>query len=334
MKNNANKLYHYGSLIKTVRLTFILFFAFNLTIMANSFGQDKVSIDMKNANVSQILDEIEANTDYKFIYNVNVYDFETITSISVNNQSIKLVLDMIFNNQLDYEVIEKKIILKKKPIIPVSEEIVEEEITQRVVTGSVTDSDGTALPGATVLEVGTDNGTSTDFDGNFSIELENDDASLQISFIGFESQTVSVANTDNISVQLIAADSSLDEVVVTGYGTQLRRNITGSVATIDAEVIENRALTSAGAALSGTTAGVFVSQNSGEAGQDEISIRVRGQSTLNNSAPLIIIDGIEGDINLLNPNDIESISVLKDAASGAIYGSSCLLYTSPSPRDS
>ena len=321
MKNNANKLYHFGSLIKTVRLTFILFFAFNLTIMANSFGQDKVSIDMKNANVSQILDEIEANTDYKFIYNVNVYDFETITSISVNNQSIKLVLDMIFNNQLDYEVIEKKIILKKKPIIPVSEEIVEEEIIQRVVTGSVTDSDGTALPGATILEVGTNNGTSTDFDGNFSIELENDDASLQISFIGFESQTVSVANTDNISVQLTAADSSLDEVVVTGYGTQLRRNITGSVATIDAEVIENRALTSAGAALSGTTAGVFVSQNSGEAGQDEISIRVRGQSTLNNSAPLIIIDGIEGDINLLNPNDIESISVLKDAASGAIYGS-------------
>ena len=321
MKNNANKLYHFGSLIKTVRLTFILFFAFNLTIMANSFGQDKVSIDMKNANVSQILDEIEANTDYKFIYNVNVYDFETITSISVNNQSIKLVLDMIFNNKLDYEVIEKKIILKKKPIIPVSEEIVEEEIIQRVVTGSVTDSDGTALPGATVLEVGTNNGTSTDFDGNFSIELENDDASLQISFIGFESQTVSVANTDNISVQLIEADSSLDEVVVTGYGTQLRRNITGSVATIDSEVIENRALTSAGAALSGTTAGVFVSQNSGEAGQDEISIRVRGQSTLNNSAPLIIIDGIEGDINLLNPNDIESISVLKDAASGAIYGS-------------
>ena len=321
MKNNANKLYHFGSLIKTVRLTFILFFAFNLTIMANSFGQDKVSIDMKNANVSQILDEIEANTDYKFIYNVNVYDFETITSISVNNQSIKLVLDMIFNNKLDYEVIEKKIILKKKPIIPVSEEIVEEEIIQRVVTGSVTDSDGTALPGATILEVGTNNGTSTDFDGNFSIELENDDASLQISFIGFESQTVSVANTDNISVQLIEADSSLDEVVVTGYGTQLRRNITGSVATIDSEVIENRALTSAGAALSGTTAGVFVSQNSGEAGQDEISIRVRGQSTLNNSAPLIIIDGIEGDINLLNPNDIESISVLKDAASGAIYGS-------------
>ena len=114
MKNNANKSYHYGSIIKTVRLTLILFFTFNLTILANSFGQGKVSLDMKNVNVSQILDEIEANTDYKFIYNVNVYDFDKKTSINVDNQSIKSVLDLIFNNQLDYEVIDKKVILKEK----------------------------------------------------------------------------------------------------------------------------------------------------------------------------------------------------------------------------
>ena len=124
-----------------------------------------------------------------------------------------------------------------------------------------------------------------------------------------------------IDAVLLLDDSSLDEIVVTGYGTQLLRNVTGSVATIDSETIENRSLTSAGAALAGTTAGVFVSQNSGEAGQDEISIRVRGVGTLNNATPLVIVDGIEGDINLVNPNDIESISVLKDAASGAIYGS-------------
>ena len=133
--------------------------------------------------------------------------------------------------------------------------------------------------------------------------------------------TVAVGDSDSVNASLSESDSSLDEVVVTGYGTQLRRNITGSVASIDSVVIEYRALTSAGVALAGTTAGVFVSQNSGEAGQDEISIRVRGVGTLNNAAPLVIIDGIEGDINLVNPNDIESISVLKDAASGAIYGS-------------
>mgnify|MGYP003327293031 CR=1 FL=1 len=142
-------------------------------------------------------------------------------------------------------------------------------IAQRAVTGKVTSSDdGTGIPGVNVILKGTTSGKITDFDGNYSLELENDDATLQFSFIGFESVTVIVGDSDSVNASLSESDSSLDEVVVTGYGTQLRRNITGSVATIDSEVIENRALTSAGAALAGTTAGVFVSQNSGEAGQD------------------------------------------------------------------
>ena len=205
-------------------------------------------------------------------------------SINVKNEPIKEVLDMIFENQLEYEVIDTKVLLKAKEKVFEKEEIIVEEIDlqKRTITGNVTDSDGNPLPGASVLEVGTTNGTSTDFDGNFTIELENDTADLQFSFIGFQAQTLAIGSSDVVNVSLQPDASSLDEIVVTGYGTQLLRNITGSVATIDAEVIENRSLTSAGAALSGTTAGVFVSQNSGEAGQDEISIRVRGVSTLNN----------------------------------------------------
>ena len=322
MKNNSNYASNlsYDKIKKAMRISFILFFTFIFSAVANGFGQDKVNLNLKNLNILQILDEIEANSDYKFIYNVNVFDFDKRTSITATDQSIKSVLDMIFDNQLDYEVIDKKVILKKRDKVNVVSKVEEEEVLQRTVSGNVSDSDGNALPGASVLEVGTTNGTTTDFDGNFSLQLENDDSDLEISFIGFETQTVS-SDSDNILVQLVVSESSLDEIVVTGYGTQLRRNVTGSVATIDNEVIENRSLTSAGAALSGTAPGVFVSQNSGEAGQDEISIRVRGIGTLNDSRPLIIIDGIEGDINLLNPNDIESISVLKDAASGAIYGS-------------
>jgi TonB-linked SusC/RagA family outer membrane protein len=305
-----------------MRFSIALFLIFNLT-MANSFSQDKVTLKIENANIIEILDEIEALTDYKFIYQLSVFNFDKITTISVKNEPIKMVLDMIFENQLEYEVIDKKVLLRAKEKILTEENIILEEIEiqNRIITGNVNDSDGNPLPGASVLEVGTENGSSTDFDGNFSIELENDNAELQFSFIGFKTQNLNVGSSDILNVTLLADASSLDEIVVTGYGTQLLRNITGSVATIDSEVIENRSLTSAGAALSGTTAGVFVSQNSGEAGQDEISIRIRGVSTLNNSAPLVIIDGIEGDINLLNPNDIESISVLKDAASGAIYGS-------------
>tara|TARA_B100001769_G_scaffold61228_1_gene45157 strand:+ start:1651 stop:5079 length:3429 start_codon:yes stop_codon:yes gene_type:complete len=322
MKNKLKNCNKTSSFKMTMRLSIALFLIFNLT-MANSFSQEKVTLDVKDAVITQILDEIEALTDYKFIYQLSVFDFNKKASIFVKNEPIKTVLDMIFENQLEYVVIDKKVLLKAKEKVVEKEEIIPEEIElqKRTITGNVNDSDGNPLPGASILEVGTQNGTSTDFDGNFSIELENDNAELQFSFIGFKAQTLNVGSSDILNVTLLADASSLDEIVVTGYGTQLLRNITGSVATIDSEVIENRSLTSAGAALSGTTAGVFVSQNSGEAGQDEISIRIRGVSTLNDSRPLVIIDGIEGDINLLNPNDIESISVLKDAASGAIYGS-------------
>ena len=322
MKNKLKNCYKTSSFKMTMRLSIALFLIFNLT-MANSFSQEKVTLDVKDAVITQILDEIEALTDYKFIYQLSVFDFNKKASIFVKNEPIKTVLDMIFENQLEYVVIDKKVLLKAKEKVVEKEEIILEEIElqKRTITGNVNDSDGNPLPGASVLEVGTQNGTSTDFDGNFSIELENENAELQFSFVGFKAQNLNVGSSDILNVTLLADASSLDEIVVTGYGTQLLRNITGSVATIDSEVIENRSLTSAGAALSGTTAGVFVSQNSGEAGQDEISIRIRGVSTLNDSRPLVIIDGIEGDINLLNPNDIESISVLKDAASGAIYGS-------------
>ena len=322
MKNKLKNCYKTCSFKKTMRLSIALFLIFNLT-MANSFSQEKVTLDVKDAVITQILDEIEALTDYKFIYQLSVFDFNKKATIFVKNETIKKVLDMIFENQLEYVVIDKKVLLKAKEKVVEKEEIIPEEIElqKRTITGNVNDSDGNPLPGASILEVGTQNGTSTDFDGNFSIELENENAELQFSFVGFKAQNLNVGSSDILNVTLLADASSLDEIVVTGYGTQLLRNITGSVATIDSEVIENRSLTSAGAALSGTTAGVFVSQNSGEAGQDEISIRIRGVSTLNDSRPLVIIDGIEGDLNLLNPNDIESISVLKDAASGAIYGS-------------
>ena len=200
-----------------------------------------------------------------FIYQLDVYDFNKMISLNVKNETIKKVLDMIFENQLEYEVIENKVLLKAKEKIPTKESIILEEIDvqKRTINGNVSDSEGNHLPGAAIQEVGTQNGTTTDFDGNFSIEIENDNAELQFSFIGFKSQTVNVGSSDTINVTLLADASSLDEIVVTGYGTQLLRNITGSVSTIDSEVIENRSLTSAGAALSGTTAGVFVSQNSG-----------------------------------------------------------------------
>ena len=185
------------------------------------------------------------------------------------------------------------------------------------ISGNVSSEDG-PLPGATVVVKGTEKGTSTDFDGNYTIDASDGDV-LIVSFIGFETQEVAVSG-DQVDV-VLAEGNELDEVVVTGYGTELRRNITGSVAVIDSEVIENRNLTSVGQALAGTAPGVQVTQGSGEPGSDRLFISIRGVGTLNNGAPLVIVDGIEGNLNNLNPQDIESITVLKDAASSAIYGS-------------
>ena len=168
-----------------MKLSFVLFFAFIFSAVANSFSQTEISLAMKNVKVLDVLDEIEVDTDYKFIYNTSIYDFNKVISIDVRNEKISVVLDQIFNGKINYEVIDKRVLLKKKMIISSKKEEVtdEEEIVQRVITGSVKDSDGVPLPGATVVEEGTNNGTSTDFDGNFSITLENEDSKLSISLL-------------------------------------------------------------------------------------------------------------------------------------------------------
>lgn len=305
-----------------MKLSFILFFAFIFSAVANSFSQTEISLELRNVKVLDVLDEIEVDTDYRFIYSTNIYDFDQVISINVRNEKIANVLDQIFSGTITYEVIDNRVLLKKKEIVTSikEEDIKEEEIVQRVITGTVKDSDGIPLPGATIVEEGTTNGTSTDFDGNFSITLESDDSKLLISFIGYLTESYGLADVSSIDAVLLLDNASLDEVVVTGYGTQQKKLVTGSIATISADLIENRGLTSAGAALAGTTAGVYVSQNSGQAGRDNVQFKIRGYGTLNNSNPLVMIDGVEGDFNTLNPNDIQSISILKDASSSAIYG--------------
>ena len=160
-----------SSLKLKMRLSFILFFAFIFSAVANSFSQTEISLELRDVKVIDVLDEIEVGTDYKFFYNTNIYDFNKVVSINVTDEKISNILDQIFNGTIQYEVIDKRVILKKKNIIVTNanNEIEQEEIIQRVITGTVKDTDGIPLPGATVLEEGTNNGTSTDFDGNFSI---------------------------------------------------------------------------------------------------------------------------------------------------------------------
>ena len=193
-------------------------------------------------------------------------------------------------------------------------------LAQQSISGLVSDETG-PLPGVTIVEKGTTNGTTADFDGNYSISVSSEDAILVFSYLGFVTQEIS-ANSDNFNVTMISGSDELEEVVVTGYGTQRKATITGAVAAIKGEEIVKSPAVDLTNSLSGRLPGLVVIQGSGEPGQDGATINIRGINTLGNSSPLVVIDGIpdrDGGIGRLNPQDVESISVLKDASS-AIYG--------------
>jgi TonB-linked SusC/RagA family outer membrane protein len=191
---------------------------------------------------------------------------------------------------------------------------------QVTVSGTVTDAQGQPLPGATVVEEGTTNGTVTNADGNYTLNVP-ENATLVISFVGMSTQRVAVNSRTQIDIRMEEETIGLDEVVAIGYGTQKRINLTGAVAAISSEELSDKPIAQASSALQGLLPGVTVTQNLASPGNDNSTIRVRGLGTFGGKNPLVLIDGLVGAINDINPTDIESISVLKDAASSAIYGS-------------
>ncbi|MEO5998998.1 MAG: TonB-dependent receptor plug domain-containing protein [Chitinophagaceae bacterium] len=190
---------------------------------------------------------------------------------------------------------------------------------KRNVTGTVKNENGNLLQGVTVMVKGSTVGTSSDASGKFSLEV-SDNAILVVSFIGFQKQEVPVKGESQIGISLVNAVSAMDDVVVVGYGTQKKINLIGAVGTVDAKDIENRPVTNVLQALQGQVPGLFVNQTGGQPGNETFNTKIRGVSTFSGNDPLVIVDGIATSLNSLNPNDIESVSVLRDAASAAIYG--------------
>lgn len=219
------------------------------------------------------------------------------------------------------ELIKHIAMLKIKQIISISILALScfTAFAQSKVSGTVKDETGYALPGATVLIKGTKQGVVTDVNGNYEIAVP-EGATLEYSFLGYLSQEVKPSGSV-VNITLNPDASTLDEVVVVGYGTQKRVNVTGSVATVDySKLADSRPATTTESMLAGMAAGLYVAQTSGMPGQEDVMMRIRGVGTLNSASPLVIVDGFEGTINNVNPQDIASISVLKDAASCAIYG--------------
>jgi TonB-linked SusC/RagA family outer membrane protein len=192
---------------------------------------------------------------------------------------------------------------------------------QSSITGQVMDESGLPLAGASIVEKGTNNGAVSDFDGNFSITVDGENSILVISYIGFKTQEIVVGDSTTINVNLLEDASGLDEVVVVGYGTQIKAKVTNAVVQVSGETINKSPTVSMANSLAGRLSGVFVTQNSSAPGRDDATIQVRGTNTYRNSGALIVIDGVANadGINRLDPNDIETVTVLKDA-SAAIYG--------------
>lgn len=308
------KFYWKSKLLRIMKLTFIVFLCSVFTLLAeNTYSQNvKVTIRKENAALQDVLNEIEEQTDYLFFYNKKNVDLNRPTSINVSNQSLDKVLETILKGtKVSFEVVGNHIILSDK-----QEEILQQS---RIIKGVVLDHQQIPVIGANVIEKGTTNGVITDMDGIFSLNI-SENATLQISYLGYVTQEIPVKNQNNFTITLQEDLQALDEVVVVGYGTSRKRDIVSAMASVKGQEFSKASTSNVKDVLQGKIAGVDV-ETSRYPGDDR-GILIRGARSLNaGNNPLIIVDGIPGSLSNVNTYDIESIEVLKDAASSAIYGS-------------
>lgn len=327
--------------ILSIMRIFLLLVGIGLTsAYGNSvFAQDKMQIDVNEISVEKLFEEIQNKSDFVFFYKDNVLNTTKKISLKFKNAKMSTILDRAFvNTNLTYKIIGKQIVVKKTQDESFLESVEELKtvLQEKIVKGTITDGVGKPLPGVNVLVKGTTNGTQSDFDGNYVINVP-EGGTLVFSYLGMLSQSIKVGNQSTLNVSLKEDVASLDEVVVVGYGTQSKESLTGSVGVVKSETFEQAPVSTFEQALRGSTAGLQATAVDGAPGGNT-QVRIRGIGSITaSSEPLYVIDGIPiqaGSIGTIdnggtstnvmagiNPNDIESISVLKDAASTAIYGS-------------
>lgn len=279
----------------------------------------KLSLSFSETELVQVLDKIETESEFFFLYNEKLLDTNRKVSITAKNQLIASVLDHLFSGtNVTYTIIDRKIILapdylSESAAIPI-----------RIITGTVTDKNGSTLAGVNVYVTGTSKATSTGADGKYSIDVPSGARSLTFSFIGMESKEVLIGVLTQIDVTMVESSFGLDEVVIVGYGSVKKTDLTGSVASVSKLALKDRKVTTVNQALMGQMAGVKVEVNDATPGS-VTSIRIRGTGSISaGNEPLYVIDGFpvgQREANQILPSDIESVTVLKDASSTAIYGS-------------
>ena len=333
-------------------ILFLLFFAYAKAAPCGT--NELISLSLENVQLKQVFEEITEVTGYKFFYEISELDLDEKITLRAKEECIEQVLaDLFKSSEMQFNIVSKQIVISKKNGETIPPKRIEprklksRSMVQAAISGTILDGNGVPLAGASVLVKGTSVGVISDFDGNFTLTMPDGSNILVISYIGFKSQEVDVAGQSTISITMAADAASLDEVVVVGYGTLSKKRITGSVASVSSEKIVEIPVLTAESALIGQVAGVQVQEISGEPGASP-NIRIRGSGSISaGNDPLFVIDGIPISRNLttsgiqgglarrrsafqpppvnplatLNPNDIASIEVLKDASAAAIYGS-------------
>jgi len=313
----------YGMLFQVFTFT-LLFASESSGQMYSSVKETSVNLKLSNADLEEVFNAISKQTNFEFQYDSKIA--ETDQKFSIKGKGL-LVSDCLLKlsrqANLHFKQVNNSISVSEKLDYKRQVEEIEVIIQTRTVTGTVTAEDAPqGLPGVNVILKGSSTGTVTDINGNYSIDVPSESNSILVfSSVGYVQEEVAVGNQSVINIAMVPDITSLEEIVVVGYGTQKKVNVTGAVSSIDLDNVEGRPITDLSQALAGLASGVQVTQSGGRPGADGATIRIRGVGTLNNSNPLVLIDGIQGSMAQLDPNDIKSISILKDAASAAIYGS-------------
>lgn len=313
-------------LFRIMRITtFLLLVCIFCSFASTSHSQNmRVSISKSSTQLNKIFSEIEKQTEYLFVYN-NQIDVNRKVSVNVKEKQVAQVLDELFRDtNIEYMIQGNHIVLSSK-----ENKKETQQQSRRQISGVVVDDSGDPVIGANVLVKGTTTGNITDVDGKFSFEVP-DNAVLEVSYIGYLTQEVSTKNKSILKITLHEDTQNLEEVVIVGYGTMKKSDLTGASGSVKEDALAQRTVTSFGQALSGRVSGVNISTNSGRPG-GRVSIRIRGNSSISvTNDPLYVVDGVilnvstltngTSPIDYLNPNDIKSVEVLKDASATAIYG--------------
>ncbi len=272
-----------------------------------------VSLTMNNVTVKQAMDALKKQSGYSFVFSSEDVDTKKKVSVDADDQKVEEVVRQILDGQsVTYEIKGKNIVVRSIAQTSSSQQ-------KKTITGTIVDPSGMPVIGANVMVKGTTNGTITDMDGKFSLEVPKE-SMLVVSYIGYANQEIKVSNQTNLSIALKEDAEALDELVVVGYGTKKKINLTGAVAAVEGKDLIQTPVANLSNSVAGRMPGVMAVNSSGEPAAGS-TLSIRGNSTLNNNSPLIVVDGVPRDsFNAFDPNEIESITVLKDGAAAAIYG--------------